>query len=381
MIVSGQSGTLVGQGSACNRGCRHRPPSAYVLRKYFVCRCLLCAVNVTRLRFRDSSASSAAICSFRGYLLLRDVSLYLLDIKSVLTKKGLDIFGHKFHIPDDVHPQLPSPNQTIHEMPAGKIDVYTRFFEYANFRLPLSTFLVNVLRHYRINLSQLSVIAAAKVSHFEILCRVHNMDLFAFIQVADPTKVKVVERERVEGEAKIMDSTVGRVVPLLPVAPARAESELEASVDKLFNEGRNADQGDSAAGGGQDAETELVTGVKIIANENVIAERPKRPCKKRPAVTDASGSSHPPKKLIGDYETSSGAATSGKSPSFLKELLASSILNVEVGVAAVATVPLVTSSVAATPECKSGAPTNSITGLNLRTIGEYLKGSLSLQIC
>ncbi|GKG05922.1 hypothetical protein Tco_0326008, partial [Tanacetum coccineum] len=24
-------------------------------------------------------------------------------IKSVLTQKGLDIFGHKFHIPDDVH--------------------------------------------------------------------------------------------------------------------------------------------------------------------------------------------------------------------------------------------------------------------------------------
>ncbi|GJR95646.1 hypothetical protein Tco_0267820 [Tanacetum coccineum] len=57
-----------------------------------------------------------------------------------------------------------------------KIGVYTRFFEYANFRLPLSTFLVNVLRHYRINLSQLLVIAAAKVSHFEILCRVHNIE-------------------------------------------------------------------------------------------------------------------------------------------------------------------------------------------------------------
>ncbi|GKD07085.1 putative gypsy type transposase [Tanacetum coccineum] len=37
MIVSGQIGTLVGQGSACNRGCEHRLPSAYVLQKYFVC--------------------------------------------------------------------------------------------------------------------------------------------------------------------------------------------------------------------------------------------------------------------------------------------------------------------------------------------------------
>ncbi|GKA76581.1 RNA-directed DNA polymerase, eukaryota, reverse transcriptase zinc-binding domain protein [Tanacetum coccineum] len=98
------------------------------------------------------------------------------NIKSVLTQKGLDTFCYKLHIPDDVHPQLPSPNQTIHEMLAGKNGVYTRFFEYANFCLPLSTFLVNVLRHYRINLSQLSVIATAKVSHFEILCRVHSIE-------------------------------------------------------------------------------------------------------------------------------------------------------------------------------------------------------------
>ncbi|GJZ36320.1 hypothetical protein Tco_0582511 [Tanacetum coccineum] len=138
MIVSGQSGTLVGQGAACNRGCGHRSPSAYVLRKYFVCAwaqmCIvrIKPVNDTRLRFRDSSASFAAICFFRSYLLLRDVSLYLLDIKSVHTQKGLDIFCHKFHNPDDVHPQLPSPNQTILEMPVGKIGVYTRFFEYAN---------------------------------------------------------------------------------------------------------------------------------------------------------------------------------------------------------------------------------------------------------
>ncbi|GJY75975.1 gypsy type transposase [Tanacetum coccineum] len=274
---------------------------------------------------------------------------HLKNIKFVLTQKGLDMFCHNFHIPEDVHSQLPSPNQTIHEMPTGKISVYTRFFEYANFRLPLSTFLVNVLRHYRINLSQLSVITATKVSHFEILCRVHNIEpivgLFHCSYVNSNNKGWMSfskrpdsdARERAEGEARLLDSIVGRVVPLLPVPPARADSELEASVDRLFDEGGSADQGNSAAGGDQDAETELVTGVKIIADENVVAEKPKRPRKKRPAVTDASGSSHPPKKLRGDYGTSSGAATGGKSPSVLKELLASSMLNVEAGVAAVAT--------------------------------------------
>ncbi|GKC80973.1 hypothetical protein Tco_1136690 [Tanacetum coccineum] len=291
------------------------------------------------------------------------------DIKSVLTQKGLDTFCHKYHIPNDVHPQLPSPNQTIHKIPTGKIGVYTIFFEYAKFRLPLSNFLVNVLRHYRINLSQLSVITATKVSYFEILCCVHSIEPTVWYK--DPTKVKVGEKERTKGEAKLLDSTVGRVVPLLPVSPAHAESELEASVDRLFDEGGSADQGDSAAGGGQDAETELVMRVKIINAENVIAERPRRPRKKWQAVTDASGSSHPPKKLKGDHRSFSGPATSGKSPSVLKKLLASSILNVESGVEAVATLPLVTSFVSAMPERESGAPTNSITGLNLRSIGPF----------
>ncbi|GJY81303.1 hypothetical protein Tco_0494054 [Tanacetum coccineum] len=57
-----------------------------------------------------------------------------------------------------------------------------------------------------------------------------KMDLSAFIHVVDPTKVKVVERECAEGEKKLLESTVGHVVPLLPVAPAHSESELEASV-------------------------------------------------------------------------------------------------------------------------------------------------------
>ncbi|GJV83334.1 hypothetical protein Tco_1523232 [Tanacetum coccineum] len=197
-----------------------------------------------------------------------------------------------------------------------------------------------------------------------------DMDLFDFIQVADPTKVKVVERERAEGEEKLMDSTVGRV-GLLPIAPARAESELEASVEKLFDKGGSTEQGDFATGGGHDGASLRILDMAVedTVVGNVTAERPRRQHKKRRAVADASGSSHPPKKLREDHKTSSEAATGGKSPSVLEELLASSILNVEAGVEAVATMPLVTSSVSATPERESGVPTDSVTGLNFRTIG------------
>nr|GEW07223.1 transposase (putative), gypsy type [Tanacetum cinerariifolium] len=97
------------------------------------------------------------------------------DVRCALTQEALDAFCNTFHIPKEVHPVLPNQDDTMHEWPVGKIRLYTRFFDFANFRWPLSTFLVDILRHFRINISQLSVIWASKVSHFEILCRVYGI--------------------------------------------------------------------------------------------------------------------------------------------------------------------------------------------------------------
>ncbi|GKA06083.1 hypothetical protein Tco_0685203, partial [Tanacetum coccineum] len=96
------------------------------------------------------------------------------DIKSKLSQKALDALCTKYHIPACVHPSLPGPDKNILQSPDGQIGVYTWFFDFANYRIPLSQFLVDVLDHFHIHLSQLSVFGAAKVSHFEILCRVHR---------------------------------------------------------------------------------------------------------------------------------------------------------------------------------------------------------------
>ncbi|GKC04162.1 hypothetical protein Tco_0995772 [Tanacetum coccineum] len=284
------------------------------------------------------------------------------DIKCILSQKAFDAFCEKIYIPEEVHHVLPNQGDTMHERPARKIGLYTSFFDFANFRLPLSTFLVNILRHFRINISQLSVIGATKVSHFEILCRVYgitptvglfrcfyvnsknngwmsfskrlinlpdpapatadfnahdyatlvahpcrfwkfpeefqclvglirhytfneetypwlldkdgeDMDIFAFIHTLDPTKVKVVERERTEDEPRLLDTTVGCIVPLLSVAPDRTESELKASVDKLFDDGgsgNQAGQGDFA-GVGERANIQPVTEATDTVAEDLLA--------------------------------------------------------------------------------------------------------------
>ncbi|GJW60171.1 gypsy type transposase [Tanacetum coccineum] len=91
------------------------------------------------------------------------------SIKCVLTQEHLDAICAKYFVPEEVHPQLPSSDATMHERPTGKVGMYTRFFDYANYRIPFSTFFVSVLTHFRIPFSQLSVFGSAKVSHFEIL--------------------------------------------------------------------------------------------------------------------------------------------------------------------------------------------------------------------
>nr|GFA07795.1 hypothetical protein [Tanacetum cinerariifolium] len=87
------------------------------------------------------------------------------SIKSILTQYALNALCEKYDIPDTVHPKLPGHNDRIRNSPADKT-------------------------------------AAAKVSHFKIMCHVNGfvltveMDLFPFIHHADPTKPKRVRKKR-----------------------------------------------------------------------------------------------------------------------------------------------------------------------------------------
>nr|GEW75017.1 hypothetical protein [Tanacetum cinerariifolium] len=312
------------------------------------------------------------------------------DVNCVLTQKALDAFCNKFHIPEEVRPILPNRNDTMHERPAKKIELYTRFFDFANFRLPLSTFLVDILRHFRINISQLSVIRAAKNDHFfwvddfafpasfpwhtakhvtrdpapmaadfneqdyatlvaypssfqkfleEFMCLVGLSRHYTLDEETYPRFLHKNREERNKGEPLLLETTVGRTVSLLPVSPDHAESELDASVERLFDEGgsgNQTEQGDFASG------------------------------KRKYVVVDAGEASHPLKKLREDHETSSMTSIGGKSSSAVQRLLVGAVLNAEVGVAAIPTLPFMKTSISTTPEREGGDHTNSVAGLNLR---------------
>ncbi|GJS69481.1 hypothetical protein Tco_0702322 [Tanacetum coccineum] len=178
------------------------------------------------------------------------------------------------------------------------------------------------------------------------------MDIFAFIYTPDPTKVRVVEREQNEDEPRLLDTTIGCTVPLLPVAPDRAESELEASVGRLFDErgsGNQIEQGDSA-GGGQGANIQPVVEAADTVVEDVTLVQSRRQGKRKSVVVDTGGASHPPKTLREDHGTLSGTSVGGKSRFAFKRLLVGAVLNAKVGVAAIPTLPFVTASVSSTLE-------------------------------
>ncbi|GJZ77878.1 hypothetical protein Tco_0642550, partial [Tanacetum coccineum] len=194
------------------------------------------------------------------------------------------------------------------------------------------------------------------------------MDLLAFIRTADPTNVRIGERQRGEYEPKLLDTTVGHTIPLLPVAPARAQSELDASVDRLFNkEGSgNEEEPHDSADGDQGAGTLIVSEAMEVVAEDVIPLRSRQ--KKWKTIVDAGEPSHPAKKLSDDHGTPGGPFVAGKSRSAVQRLLAGAVLNAMVRGGPVLTLPFVTSSVFATPEREDEHVADSVTGLDLRNI-------------
>nr|GEW68588.1 transposase (putative), gypsy type [Tanacetum cinerariifolium] len=197
-----------------------------------------------------------------------------------------------------------------------------------------------------------------------------EIDIFAFIHTSDPTKVRVVKQERNEDEPGLLDTTIGRTVPLLLVAPDRADNELEASVERLFDKGGSGtqtEQGDSRRGG-LDANIQPVVEAVNTIVEDAAPVQSRCQGKRKFVVVDAGGVSHPPKNLKEDHGTLSGASICGMSRSTLQRLLAEAMLNAEVRVAAIPTLPFVTTSISSTPERKDGDHTDSVAEPNLRTI-------------
>ncbi|GJS34036.1 hypothetical protein Tco_0532418 [Tanacetum coccineum] len=177
-------------------------------------------------------------------------TIQLANVLSTISQEYLLEFTSEYGIPEGLHPELLGPEETIVEFSEGKVGVYTKFFEFANFCILISQFLFDILGYYQIHLSQLSVIGAAKqttrekhptvlyktpglfekleqsvflggrenifhrrgLAHkcpegwdasSELLFRGGHMDLFNLISASNPTKVKTGTRPRAAHEDEV----------------------------------------------------------------------------------------------------------------------------------------------------------------------------------
>ncbi|GJR91804.1 hypothetical protein Tco_0215815 [Tanacetum coccineum] len=307
------------------------------------------------------------------------------SIKCVLTQEHLDAICAKYFVPEEVHPQLPSSDATMHERPTVPANARFGWFSGTNIVKDQAP----TISEYNVEHANTLIAQASLFLRFpkEFICWVgisrnyllnkdtyprfeyengEEMDLNAFIRTVDPRKVRIVERARTENERPIVTVAKHRTVTLLPTSVPRPSRELSASIEREFVK-------DAGGSGGGDQEVASVSGhgnVEPImpTTDNIVAETeasgPKRSKKKR--VTRGSEStpaaSHPPKRLRADYGTTGGSAAGGKSPTVLNRLLQDSRLTVEQGVPALPTLPFITSSVTASPLEEGGDHTDSVTG-------------------
>ncbi|GKB80218.1 hypothetical protein Tco_0947113, partial [Tanacetum coccineum] len=263
-----------------------------------------------------------------------------------------------YHITESVHPELPGPNQSIRNSPDAEFSAEACNFlttHPAPFRRFSEPFLclVGLSRYYELddNMYPTFLTDAGE-----------EIDLFAFILHADPTKVRIGKRQIEEGQVSLLDSTEGRVIPLV------GEDDHDGQNDNIknLNEGSgDADQENHSEEGDRAGQDEAVTIVVDYEFRVAVANKPKSKKKRRP--DGVGGSNNPLKKLREDHGISgdAGVSTGGKYLAAVQDLFERSTLNVEVDVVAAATVPFVTSSMTPTPKREGGGNTNSVSGPNL----------------
>nr|GEY07854.1 hypothetical protein [Tanacetum cinerariifolium] len=212
-------------------------------------------------------------------------------------------FTSEYGIPETVHPELPGPKDRIVDFPEGKVGVYTRFFEFANFCFPLSQFLFDVL----------------------------DMHLFNLIRAPNPTKVKTESRPRALHEVPLLTLTATRVIkmddPVAATDSSGVPSTIERSPLDFALEAGASDQGTVAPEmpPSEDVPATDVPGAGQ-AEETAATDPPAAP-ESRKIGRDGTDVNAPPKSLQRDHADPrpSGSSHRGKSLAAIQLGLASTV--------------------------------------------------------
>ncbi|GJU60374.1 hypothetical protein Tco_1238140 [Tanacetum coccineum] len=157
--------------------------SSYVacfLSTYFLSN-VSCDNFPTAAPFPSFPINSSLLFTF-GFI-LAIVPLSFLITFSIMAKKDMDLYHSrltqddlndliiKYKILCDLHPWLLFEEFVMSELLNDAIGINHRMFDFFGVRIPFSSFLLALIKHYRVHFSQLGLVGLNKVITFKVLCR------------------------------------------------------------------------------------------------------------------------------------------------------------------------------------------------------------------
>ncbi|GJX21039.1 hypothetical protein Tco_0223716 [Tanacetum coccineum] len=94
---------------------------------------------------------------------------------SIMKPSDVKALTRKYKIPRDLHPVAVSSEWTMDRLTDEYIGLYEQYFEFAGLRVPFSTFLLAVIRHFHVHISQLVPLGLTRLTLFELYCRSLNI--------------------------------------------------------------------------------------------------------------------------------------------------------------------------------------------------------------
>nr|GEU78597.1 hypothetical protein [Tanacetum cinerariifolium] len=238
---------------------------------------------------------------------------------NTISQEYLLEFTSEYGIPETLHPELPRPEDRIIDFPEGKVGVYTKFFEFVSFRLPLSQFLFENNRFFwvdervfltvvdwRTNAPKDGMSAENTYSVDAVRAlKTHHIDLFNLIRALNPTKVNIESRPRAAHEVPLLTLTFNRVVEMEDPAAATDSSGVPSTIERppldFANEAGASNQGAAALEVSLPEDVLAVSAPEAEQVEEVAATDPSAATENRKRGRDGADVNAPPKVLRKDH--------------------------------------------------------------------------------
>ncbi|GJS86118.1 hypothetical protein Tco_0752659 [Tanacetum coccineum] len=117
-------------------------------------------LSLHHMAFRSQTVGDAVVPKF-------DMHVYT----SVLTSDEVKSLVAEYAIPLDLDPYVPPSSLTMNRLLTDKIGIYDHNLDLSGVRVPFSTFLLSVIKHFRVHISQLVPLGLNWLTMFEIYYR------------------------------------------------------------------------------------------------------------------------------------------------------------------------------------------------------------------